>query len=93
MPPADYEIVPNEAAEDDHGDKYLSHPPRRRRVVPILVVIICIQTVALVAVLFRKPVSKPALARLYCVSSSILDPVSASVLNELALLSACATFG
>ncbi|KAJ7775804.1 hypothetical protein B0H14DRAFT_2631836 [Mycena olivaceomarginata] len=73
MPPADYEIVPNEAAEDDHGDKYLSHPPRRRRVVPILVAIICIQTVALVAVLFRKPVSKPALARLYSPAQHLVE--------------------
>ncbi|KAF7341323.1 hypothetical protein MVEN_01868600 [Mycena venus] len=74
MPAANYEIVPNEAPEDGHDDKYLSRPqPQRRRLlVPSLIAIICIQSVALVVTLLGRQ-SKPAAPRIYSPAQHLVE--------------------
>ncbi|KAJ7890379.1 hypothetical protein B0H13DRAFT_877701 [Mycena leptocephala] len=61
--PAEYELVPTEAEEGRHETYPRSRPARPRRIVPILAAIICVQSIALLATLWRRP-STPA-PRLY----------------------------
>ncbi|KAJ7446319.1 hypothetical protein FB451DRAFT_1567858 [Mycena latifolia] len=71
MSSAGYEIIPNDALEDGREEK--NAPPHRRqfpRLVPILVAIICIQSVAFVAAVYRR---QPAAPRLYSPVQHLLE--------------------